>query len=145
VILALADRRSVGLKGNLPAAEGFAMGVLEDWSERVSIWFYERAESKMRGGHEVGIYLHRELSRLAQPTAWFDDYLAHWDDHLVREYATHVQRLVGVRRARQMDREVVEMVAPLVPVWFLRRDAKRWVSAYTLAHPNPYIETSPNA
>jgi hypothetical protein len=110
--------------------------------ERLSIWFYQRAESRQRGGHEIGIYLHHDFSRGAQPTAMFDDYLAHWDDDLVREYATHAQRIVGVLRARRIDREVVELIAPLVPVWFLRRDANRWVTAYTQAHPNPHIDPS---
>jgi hypothetical protein len=118
------------------------LGAVEDSGEGLSMWFYDRAESRKRGGHEVGIYLHHDFSRLAQPTTMFDDYLAHWDDDLVREYATHAQRVAGVHRARQMDREVVELIAPLVPVWFLRRDAKRWVTAYTQAHPNPYIDPS---
>jgi hypothetical protein len=43
-----------------------------------------------------------------------------------------------------VDREVVELVAPFVPVWFLRRDAKRWVSAYAQAHPNAYGEIGLN-
>jgi hypothetical protein len=117
------------------------MGFVEDRSEGLSIWFYERAESRQRGGHEFGIYVHRELRRLAQPSVVFDDYLAHWDDDLVRAYATHAQHIFGVHRARHIDRELVEMVAPLVPVWFLRRDARRWVDAYAQAHPNAYGET----
>jgi hypothetical protein len=123
---------------------GITSNVVEDRSERLAIWLDDHVTLRMRGGDDAGIYVHRELSRALQPTVYFDDYLAHWDNDLVRSYAAHAQQVVRVHRANQMDRELVEIVAPLVPVWHLRRDVKRWVTAYTEAHPDSDDETGPS-
>jgi len=82
------------------------------------------------------ILVKREWSRGLQPTMWFEDYLAHWDDDLVAGCAHHLESSLGVRAAVHVDREVVELTAFLVPVWMLRRRARRWIRKYQVSHPS---------
>jgi hypothetical protein len=82
------------------------------------------------------ILVQREIERGLQPTMWFEDHLAHWDDDLVAGCAQHLETTPGVRAAVHVDREVIELNARLVPAWVLRRRARRWVHTYQLSHPS---------
>lgn len=87
------------------------------------------------------ILIRREWSRGLQPTIWFDEDLAHWDieNDLVRECAEYLESLPGVHAADHIDREVIELRGVVVPVWWLRRRARRWIRAYQASHPRQKV------
>lgn len=107
---------------------------VSDWSERFEYVAFDVWERLRPGPRDI--LVRREWSRGLQPTIWFEDYLAHWDDDLVAGCAQYLEHSPGVRAAVHVDREVIELTAYLVPVWVLRRRARRWIRAYQLSDPS---------